>query len=100
MQNNINNAGGYLLKRIKGTVLTCFFICTGVSVPIQLLRRQEVRTVPVARVVRATALRGVGWRWRGRAPHADVAARACARVLAALLRRHLGVLRQPARLLL
>lgn len=70
------------------------------SVPVQLFRRQKVRAVLVAGVVPAAALRGVGGGGRRGAPHADVAARARAGVPAALLRRHLRVLRQPARLLL
>lgn len=69
-------------------------------VPVQLLRRQEVRAVPVARVVRAAALRGVGGRGRRGGAGADGAARARAGVPAALLRGHLRVLRQPSGLLL
>lgn len=65
----------------------------GVPVPVQLLRRQEVRAVPVARVVRAAALRGVGGRGRRGAAGADGAAGARARVPAPMLRRHLRVLR-------
>lgn len=69
---------------------------TGVSVPLQLFRRQEVRAVPVARVVPAAALRGLGGRGRRGAAHADVAARAGTRVPASLLRRHLRMLRQSS----
>lgn len=47
---------------------------SGMPIPLQLLRRQEVRAVSVARVVPAAALRGVGRGRRRRAPHADGAA--------------------------
>lgn len=70
------------------------------SVPVQLFRRQEVRAVSVARVVPAAEVRGVGGRGRRGAAGPDGAAGAGTRVPAPVLRSHLRVLREPARLLL